>query len=199
MPWIETIAHADATGTLKDAYDWQAARLGEPTEFTQLGSLYPELVLERLRLYKVAEGAPSGLTPDERLLAALVTSNLNGTVHCASGLVVRLDELGVAADVVRRAGRPGEAPEDSRAIAGGDRRLEAILGYAAKLTSTPAAIDEADIERLRAVGLSDLDIVDLNNLVSYYNYINRVANGLGLRTPIEQRLHAVAALPAGAR
>ena len=199
MPWIETISHADATGTLKDAYDWQAARLGEPTEFTQLGSLYPDLVLERLRLYKVAEGAPSELTPEERMLAALVTSNLNGTVHCASGLVVRLDELGVAADVVRRAGKPGEAPEDAREIAGGDRRLEAILGYAAKLTSTPAAIDEADIERLRGVGLSDLDIVDLNNLVAYYNYINRVANGLGLRTPIEQRLHAVAALPAGAR
>ena len=199
MPWIETIAHADATGTLKDAYDWQAARLGEPTEFTQLGSLYPDLVLERLRLYKVAEGAPSELAPEERMLAALVTSNLNGTVHCASGLVVRLDELGVAADVVRRAGAPGEAPEPARSIAGGNRRLEAIVGYAAKLTSTPAAVDERDIEQLRSVGLSDLDIVDLNNLVSYYNYINRVANGLGLRTPIEQRLHAVAALPVGAR
>jgi hypothetical protein len=35
--------------------------------------------------------------------------------------------------------------------------------------------------------------------VAYYNYINRVANGLGLRTPIEQRLHATAALPAGSR
>ena len=54
---------AEATGTLKEAYDWQAASLGEPTEFTQLGSLYPDLVLERLRLYKVVEAAPSKLSP----------------------------------------------------------------------------------------------------------------------------------------
>ena len=51
---------------LREAYDWQAASLGEPTEFTQLGSLYPELVMERLRLYKVVEGAPSALTPNGR-------------------------------------------------------------------------------------------------------------------------------------
>ena len=60
--WIETMPPSDATGTLKEAYDWQAASIGEPTEFTQLGSLYPDLVLERLRLYKVVEGAPSNLS-----------------------------------------------------------------------------------------------------------------------------------------
>ena len=44
MAWIRTIPRNDATGTLKEAYDWQAKRLGEPTEFTQLGSLYPDMV-----------------------------------------------------------------------------------------------------------------------------------------------------------
>ena len=197
--WIETVPPSDATGTLKEAYDWQAARIGEPTEFTQLGSLYPDLVLERLRLYKVVEHAPSNLSPEERYLAALVTSNINGTVHCASGLVVRLDDLGAAARVVAAAGAPGRPPAEASQIAGGDRRLEAILAYAIKLTRTPAEIAETDVQRLRAVGLEDIDILDLNNLVAYYNYINRVANGLGLRTPIEQRLHATAALPAGSR
>ena len=47
---------------------------------------------------------------------------------------------------------------------------------------TPAEIAETDVERLREVGLDDLEILDLNNIVAYYNYINRVANGLGLRT-----------------
>jgi hypothetical protein len=37
--WIQTVTWAEATGTLKEAYDWQAASLGEVTEFTQLGSL----------------------------------------------------------------------------------------------------------------------------------------------------------------
>ena len=42
----------------------------------------------------------------------------------------------------------------------------------------------ADIERLRSVGLDDLEVLDLNNVVAYYNYINRAANGLGLTTPL---------------
>ena len=190
MVWISIVAPSDAEGVLKEAYDWQSARLGEPTEFTQLGSLYPELVLERLRLYKVVEDTPSDLTREERLLASLVTSTLNGTIHCASGAVVRLDELGVAARIVDGVERAPTHPDT------GDRRLDTILGYAAKLTRTPSEVHEGDIERLREVGLSDLDILDLNNIVGYYNYINRVANGLGLRTRIEQREHALAAVPA---
>ena len=190
MAWITIIPPAEAEGTLKEAYDWQAARLGEPTEFTQLGSLYPDLVLERLRLYKVVEGAPSALSPEERLLASLTTSTLNGTVHCASGAVIRLNELAIPSDIVVGVSASPAEP------ATGNRRLDTILGYAAKLTRTPADVDEADVEDLRAVGLSDLDILDLNNVVAYYNYVNRVANGLGLRTRIEQRDHALAAVPA---
>ncbi len=95
MPWIKTVDPADATGLLKEAYDWQAERLGEPTEFTMLGSLYPEIVMERLRLYRAVEGCPSSLSPGERQLAAYVASMMNGTGHCASGLRVKLPTLGV--------------------------------------------------------------------------------------------------------
>ena len=63
MPWITTVSADDATGLLKEAYDWQAERLGEPTEFTMLGSLYPDIVMERLRLYRSVEGCPSSLSP----------------------------------------------------------------------------------------------------------------------------------------
>src|SRR5918911_977498 len=94
MAWIETIPPEQATGTLREAYDWQARRLGAPTEYTQLGSLYPDLVMLRLQLYKVVEACPSRLSPIERQLAALVTSVLNDTPHCASGLVLKLESLG---------------------------------------------------------------------------------------------------------
>src|SRR5919202_2374990 len=95
MVWIRTIPRGEATGTLKEAYDWQAKRLGEPTEYTQLGSLYPELVMQRLQLYKTVEACPSGLSPVERQMAALVTSALNETPHCTSGLVLKLESLGM--------------------------------------------------------------------------------------------------------
>ena len=38
----------------------------------------------------------------------------------------------------------------------------------------------ADVEALRTVGLDDRAIVDANQVVSYYNYVNRVADGLGV-------------------
>ena len=102
MTWIETIAPQDAEGVLREAYDWQARKLGEPTTFTQLGSLYPELVLERLKLYKVVEGSGSGLTKAERALAAFVTSARNQTPHCSSGLRLQLGEFGVDPGLVAR-------------------------------------------------------------------------------------------------
>jgi uncharacterized peroxidase-related enzyme len=181
VPWISTIAWSDADGVLREAYDWQAASLGEPTEFTQLGSLYPELVMERLRLYKVVEGAPSSLSALERRVAAYVTSTLNETPHCASGLVHRLADLGVPVERLAEARRS-------------DPRLDAIASYAEKLTRQPDRMQAVDIERLREVGLEDLDILDLNNIVAYFNYINRVANGLGLKTAIPAE-HARRAVP----
>ena len=189
MAWIDTVPWADAEGPLRDAYDWQAAALGEPAEFTMLGSLYPPIVEERLRLYRAVEHCPSGLSAIERQSAALVTSRLNGTDHCASGLRLKLDSLGLAAEVL------DAIDADPASVRSGDGRLDAICVYAAKLTQTPAAVTEDDLEPLREHGLSDLDILDLNNMVAYYAYINRVVMGLGLRSVMTSTHQATSAVP----
>ena len=44
-------------------------------------------------------------------------------------------------------------------------------------------------------GLSDLDVLDLNNMVAYYNYINRVVMGLGLRSVMHTTHEATRAVP----
>ena len=59
-------------------------------------------------------------------------------------------------------------------------RLRALAGYAIKLTRTPHEMVESDLAPLRALGLTDRDIVDLNQVVAYFNYVNRVADGLGV-------------------
>jgi uncharacterized peroxidase-related enzyme len=186
--WIATIAPEEAEGRLKEAYDWQAERLGEPTEYTQLGSLHPELVYERLRLYKIIDQLESGLTDQERHIVIYLTSVLNDTPHCASGARHKLRISGVNDDLLARAVANPSSPVS------GDARLDAIVGYTATLTRSPGAVSEADIERLRAVGLSDADIVALNNLSAYFSYTNRVATGLGLRTEVPSE-HAVGAAP----
>ncbi len=59
-------------------------------------------------------------------------------------------------------------------------RLRALARYAIKLTRTPHEMVESDLAPLRATGLGDRDIVDLNQVVAYFNYVNRVADGLGV-------------------
>ena len=59
-------------------------------------------------------------------------------------------------------------------------RQRAMLDYADKLTRDPGAVDAADMLPLRAAGLDDRSILDLNQAVSYFAYVNRVAVGLGV-------------------
>jgi uncharacterized peroxidase-related enzyme len=56
----------------------------------------------------------------------------------------------------------------------------ALCTYAEKLTREPQAMGEADVEGLRRLGLSDEAIHDAVQLVSYFNYINRVADALNV-------------------
>jgi len=56
----------------------------------------------------------------------------------------------------------------------------AMLDYAAKLTKRPADMIEGDIERLRSAGFKDRAILDINQIVAYFAYVNRVADGLGV-------------------
>ena len=55
-----------------------------------------------------------------------------------------------------------------------------MLSYVEKLTLRPATIWEDDLDALRAVGLDDVAILQTNLIASWFNYINRVADGLGV-------------------
>lgn len=57
-----------------------------------------------------------------------------------------------------------------------------MLRFAVKLTLTPAAVDDADTDALRSAGFSDRDILDIVEVVGYYAYANRIADGLGVQT-----------------
>lgn len=55
-----------------------------------------------------------------------------------------------------------------------------MLDYTAKLTRAPWDMAETDILRLRACGFSDRAILDIAQVVAYYAYVNRIADGLGV-------------------
>jgi uncharacterized peroxidase-related enzyme len=173
-PWIRTVPTDEATGVLRDAYEAQAARIGRVTPLTQLGSLYPDLVAERLRLYDVVEATRSAIPDWARRAVALTVSALNSCLFCTAGHSEKLRESGRGALAEAILADPGAAPA-------GEERVDALLRYARRLTLDPANTTEADVAALRSHGWTDLDILDVNNLAAYYGYINRVASGLGLK------------------
>lgn len=56
----------------------------------------------------------------------------------------------------------------------------AMLDYATKLTLTPQAMEPADVDALRAAGFEDADVLAICEVVGYYAYVNRIADGLGV-------------------
>lgn len=58
-----------------------------------------------------------------------------------------------------------------------------MLDYVAKLTRKCSDVQRADVENLRAHGFEDTAILQINLIASWFNYINRVADGLGVGRP----------------
>ena len=55
-----------------------------------------------------------------------------------------------------------------------------LIEYAIVLTRDPGSMTRSDVDKLRAVGFDDRAIHDACQVVSYFNYVNRVADGLGV-------------------
>lgn len=60
-----------------------------------------------------------------------------------------------------------------------------MLRYAIKLTQTPDKMVEQDVIDLRQVGFSDRDILHIAEVTAYYAYVNRIADGLGVKLESE--------------
>ena len=55
-----------------------------------------------------------------------------------------------------------------------------MLDHVVKLTKDATQVSRTDIERLRTAGFDDKAILQITLITSWFNYINRVADGLGV-------------------
>ncbi len=56
-----------------------------------------------------------------------------------------------------------------------------MLSYAEKLTKQSSNINKKNIDNLKSLGLEDKDILELNQVIAYFNYVNRIVDGLGVQ------------------
>ncbi len=112
------------------------------------------------------------LSNAERELLAVVVSGLNRCVYCAvsHGAALReFDGDAAKADAVAVNWRQAD-------LTG---REQVLCAYAEKLTRHPDQMTEADLEPLRAAGLSDEAILEAVQVIAMFNMTNRVSSALG--------------------
>ena len=179
MSWIDEVDVAEADGQLGTIYAELVAKRGKVSNILKVHSLNPEAMQNHLDLYMTIMFGQSGLSRAEREAIAVVVSANNDCAYCVNH----------HAQALRRHIKDDETLELLMSADGLETlepRLSNIVRHAEKLTTAPSAMTESDLGELRAVGLSDKDILDLSLVTAYFNFVNRIALGLGVEFTREE-------------
>lgn len=179
MAWIDTIDLDDADDELRALYEEIVDSRGKVSNVLKVHSLNPAAMADHLQLYDTLLFGRSELRRAEREALAVVVSVENDCPYCvqhhAEALAAYWDE-----------DRVEQMCTNHTALADLDDRLRAACDVAAKLTRTPGSMTEADVDRLRDAGWSDRSVLDIVLITAYFNFVNRIASGLGVEaTPDE--------------
>jgi uncharacterized peroxidase-related enzyme len=126
-----------------------------------------------LGLYTHLMFGTSGLSRADRESIAVVVSAANNCSYCVNHHAEALSHYERDNSRLRR------LVSDFQFLDQPDKKAR-MLSYALKLTTSPSQVSEQDIEELREVGYSDRDILDINLVSAYFNFVNRIALGLGV-------------------
>lgn len=180
MTWIKTVPLGDAEGRLKMLYDRIKSPDGQIDNIMAVHSLRPHTMEGHMALYKYVLHHSANTLPKWFLEAVgLYVSLLNKCAYCAEHHFAGMARL--IGDETR-AGAVRQALQADDPAAAFDGAELAALTYARTLTLAPDTLGEADIQSLRAAGLSDGEILELNQVSAYFAYANRTVLGLGVNT-----------------
>ena len=179
MSWIKVIGYKEATGKLKKLYDRIKGPNDSIDHVLSIHSLRPHTLQGHMMLYKNVLHHPDN-SFDKWYLEFLGTyvSRLNSCDYCEKHHSVGLkNNLNDPAKYLEL--KDAMISEDfsqvltSKEIAG--------VHYAVQLTNSHDTIVRNDLETLREMGLNDGEILEINQVVCYFNYVNRMVVGLGVQ------------------
>lgn len=179
MPYIRTVAEVDAGDELARVYARLRKQRGKLSNIMQVQSLYPKALEAHLDLYTAIMFDRSGLSREEREMIAIVVSAANQCEYCVRHHAAALHAYW------RDDTRVECFAADFRGIELSDR-LRSILDYADALTRAPMSVNESHVRTMREQGLEDGEILVVNLVVAYFNFVNRIATGLGVETTAEE-------------
>ena len=180
MAWIEEIEYEDAEGRLKSIYEKVKGPDNNVDNVLKIHSLRPHSLVGHMALYKNVLHNSNNTVPKWFLeTLGVYTSYLNKCKYCVehhfNGLKRLLNNDERANQII------GAVENDDLETCLEEKYVKATL-YAKKLTLSVVNAEKKDIEELKKVGFSDGEILEINQVVSYFNYVNRTVVGLGVNT-----------------
>jgi len=178
--WIKMISDEDADDDLAAALELARTPHGTVDNVMRVHSLRPNSMRGHVLLYRAALHDDANTLPTwfQETVSCYV-SILN---ECSYSLANHWANARHLIGDDRRAERIEQALQARRPEDAFDGAELAMMRYAEKLTLSPGDIREADVAAMRAVGCDDGQILELNQIVGYFNYVNRCLNGLGVTT-----------------
>jgi uncharacterized peroxidase-related enzyme len=178
--WIKMISDEDADEELLDVLQLSRTPHGTVDNVMRVHSLRPNTMRGHVVLYRAALHDDANTLPT--WLQETISSYVSILNNCAYSLANHWANARHLIGDEQRADQIEEAlnrrrPQD--AFAGAEL---AFLQYAGKLTLTPGDMLEADVTALRDAGIDDGQILEANQIICYFNYVNRSLNGLGVST-----------------
>ncbi len=173
--WIETIEPENATGPIKQIYDEVLEKRGKISNILKSQSLNPEALKSHLDLY-ISIMFPkirTKLKREHRELLAVVVSSLNNCEYCIEHHKHALNFYWKDEERINHIIKELKDPKN-------DQLVEILIEFAKKLTREPDKVKQNDIDKLRERGFTDRDILDIVLIISYFNFVNRIALGLGV-------------------
>lgn len=179
MAWIRVIEEGEAHGELKLLYDEVQAKRGKVANIIKIQSLNPRSMRAHMDLYLEVMFGASGIRRSQREMIATVVSAANDCAYCVQHHSEALNHYWKDVNAVHR------LISDFRSASVPEKEIK-MLEYAVKLTRYPDEIHEEDVSQLRKAGFSDEEILSINLITAYFNFVNRIALGLGVEFTSEE-------------
>ena len=179
MTWIRTIPLENADGPLKNLYERIISSDGQIDSVMMAHSLRPHLMEGHLNLSEhILNNSANALARWKLKAIGLYVSLLNGCDYCVDYYFKELKNLIEDDEDSWRLRAALEADQPEEVLTGADL---AMMLYANLLTTRPDQISVTMIEELRNAGLEDGEILEINQAVAYFSYVNRTVLGLGIQ------------------
>ena len=178
--WITMISDQEADERLGKALDFARTPHGTVDNVMRVHSLRPATMNGHVVLYRACLHDDSNSIPTwfQEVISSYVSS-LNACAYSYANHWSNARHLigdDTRADLIEAA-LHARRPQD--VFQGGEL---ALLVYAEKLTLEPGKMIKSDVEALQKAGVPDGEILEANQIIGYFNYANRLLNGLGVTT-----------------